>query len=73
MNPNSNLDIQFKCNQATMAIDNRYDEVVDGATNFQKEGDSREYTIKSYRQIEAHREAVYRDTPRCLPRSRPRF
>jgi hypothetical protein len=37
MNPNSNLEIQLKCNQATMAIDNRYDdEVVDGAMNFQR-------------------------------------
>jgi len=37
MNPNSNLQIQLKCNQAMMAIDNRYDvEVVDGATNFQR-------------------------------------
>jgi len=42
-----------------------------------KEGDSRVYTIKSYRQVEAHREAIHRDTtrsrPRCLPRSRSRF
>jgi hypothetical protein len=68
MNPNSNLVIQFKCNQATMAIDNRYDvEVVDGATNFQ-EGDSRVYIIKSYRQVEAHREPVYRDTHRAVNR-----
>ena len=29
-----------------------------------KEGDSRVYTIKSYRQVEAHREPVYRDTDR---------
>ena len=29
-----------------------------------KEGDSRVYTIKSYRQVEAHREPVYRDTHR---------
>jgi hypothetical protein len=27
-----------------------------------KEGDSRDDTIKSYRQVEAHREPVYRDT-----------
>jgi hypothetical protein len=27
-----------------------------------KEGDSRVYTIKSYRQVEGHREEVYRDT-----------
>jgi len=37
------------------------------------EGDSRVYTIKSYRQVDAHRVAVYRDTPRCLRRIRPRF
>jgi hypothetical protein len=37
-----------------MAIDNQYDgEVVDGATKFQKEGDSRVYTIKSYRQVKS--------------------
>jgi len=29
-----------------------------------KEGDSRVYTINSYQQVEAHREAAYRDTPR---------
>jgi hypothetical protein len=44
-----------------MAINNRYDEVVDGATNFQKEGDSRVRSVKSYRQVEANLEAVYRD------------
>jgi len=34
-----------------MAIEKPYDgEVVDGATKFEKEGDSRVYTIKSYRQ-----------------------
>jgi hypothetical protein len=27
-----------------------------------KEGDSRVYTIRSYRQVEAHRELVYRET-----------
>jgi len=54
MNRNSNLVIQIKCNQATMAIYNRYDvEVVDVAMNFQ-EGDSRVYTIESYRQVKAH-------------------
>jgi len=34
-----------------MAIDNWYDEVVDGATNFQKGGDNHVHTIKSYRQV----------------------
>jgi hypothetical protein len=33
-----------------------------------KEGDSRVYTIKSHRQVEAHREAVYRDTHREIDR-----
>jgi len=33
-----------------------------------KEGDSRVYTIKSYRQVEAHREPVYRDTHREVDR-----
>jgi hypothetical protein len=38
-----------------MAIDNQYDgEVVDGAKNFQKEVDSRGYTIQCYQQVEAH-------------------
>jgi len=37
--------------RATMAIDNRYDEVVDRVTNFQKGGDNRVHTIKSYRQV----------------------
>jgi hypothetical protein len=36
-----------------MAIDNPYDgEVIDGAMNFQKEGDSRICTTKSYRQVD---------------------
>jgi hypothetical protein len=33
-----------------------------------KEGDSRVYRIKSYRQVEAHREVVYRDTHREVDR-----
>jgi len=33
-----------------------------------KEGDSRAYTIKSYRQVEALREPVYRDTHREVDR-----
>jgi len=33
-----------------------------------KEGDSRIYTIKSYREVEAHREPVYRDTYREVDR-----
>jgi len=36
-----------------MAIDNRYDEVVDRATNFQKEGDSHVRSVKSYRQVKS--------------------
>jgi len=36
-----------------MAIDNRYDEVVDGATNCQKERDSRVRSVKSYRQVKS--------------------
>jgi len=36
-----------------MAIVNRYDEVVDGATNFHKEGDSRVRSVKSYRQVKS--------------------
>jgi len=30
---------------------------------FFEEGDRRVYTMKSYRQVEAHREPVYRETP----------
>jgi len=53
-----------------MAIDNRYDgEVINGATNFQKDGDNRVYMIKSYRQVKAHREAVYRDTEKSTEMS----
>jgi len=33
-----------------------------------KEGDRRVYTIKSYRQVEAHRKAVYRDSHREIDR-----
>jgi hypothetical protein len=45
-----------------MAIDNRYEEEdVDGATS-SKGGDNYLYTIKSYQQLKAHREAMYRDT-----------
>jgi len=40
---------RLHCYRATMAIDNRYeDEVVDGATNFQKGRDSRVRSVKSY-------------------------
>jgi len=74
---NYNPELQLHWNLATMAINTRYDdEVINGATSFQ-EGNSRVYTIKSYRQVKAHREAVHRNTPRsrpsCLLRSRPRF
>jgi hypothetical protein len=36
-----------------MAIDNQYDEVLDGATNCQKERDSRVRSVKSYRQVKS--------------------
>ena len=36
-----------------MAIDNRYDEVVNGTTNFQKEGDSHVRSVKFYRQVKS--------------------
>jgi hypothetical protein len=36
--------------------------------NFQKEGDSRVNTSKSYRQVEAHLEVAYRDTHREVDR-----
>jgi hypothetical protein len=40
-----------------IAIDNPDDdEMIDWATNFQKEGDNRVYTINSYQQVKAHHE-----------------
>jgi len=68
-NPESRL----YCYQATKAIDNRYDELVDGATNFQNGRDSHVYIIKSYRQVESlARGSLPRHAPTSEPRSRPR-
>jgi hypothetical protein len=53
-----------------MAIDNEYEgEVVDGATNFQKEGDSRVRPVKSYRQVKSPRAG---SLPRHAPSSQPK-
>jgi len=55
---------KLHCYRATMATDNRYEEVVDGAMNFQKReiavSDQSRPTDKS----KAHQETVYRDTHR---------
>jgi len=55
MNPISNLENQLNCNQSTMAINNQYDEIVDGAGNVQKDAVCRVHIIKSYRHVEVHR------------------
>jgi len=53
-----------------MAIDNQNDgEVVDGATNLSKVGDSHVYMIKSYRQVKSPPGgSLLRHTPISLPR-----
>ena len=74
-----NPDSRLHCYRALMAIDNQYDgEVVDGGTNFLKEGDSRVTPGKSYRQVKSPRGGSLlkyglRSQPRSISRSRPWF
>ena len=74
INPNSNLEIQLKCNQGTMAIDNRYDvEVVDGATNFKRGRYTGLYDQVLPTSRTPPRGSQPRHSPESSPRSRPRF
>jgi hypothetical protein len=67
-----NTESRLHCYPATKAIDNRYDEVVDGATNCQKGRDSRVRSVKSYRQVKSlpggslprHAQRLYRKVDR---------
>jgi len=64
-NPESRL----HCYQAAMAIDDQWDgQVVDGATNFQKEGDSSVSPAKSYSKVTS---PLGGRLPRHASRSRP--
>jgi len=66
--PNSNLKILLIWNQATMPIDNQYEDV-NGATNFKKDGDSRDRSVKCYWQVKGPPEgSLPRHAPRSLPR-----
>jgi len=58
------------CYWATMAINNWYDEVVDGVTNFQHEADSHSTSVKSYWQVNSPPGgSLLRLAWRWLPRS----
>jgi len=60
-----NPESQLHCNLATMAIDNPYDdEVVDGATNFQKREIAVSDQSSPINKSKANLKAVYRDTHR---------
>jgi len=59
MNPN-----MLHYYRGTMAIDNRYEEVVDGATKFQKREIAASTRSSPTDKSKAHLEAVYRDTHR---------
>jgi len=66
MYPNSNVAIQLKYDQATMAVNNQY-EVVNGAKNLQREGDSHVRLLKSYWGVKSPPEgSLPRHTPKTL-------